>query len=369
MEERNRRDFFKASAALIAAGLPPAVRAAQEASGGSLLRLPRDVRVGIIGFEGHYSEILSVTSASAQVKVTAVADGDADLRSRAASSKAVKGARIYADYREMLQKEELDVVAVCGANGPRAAILRACADRRLAIIAEKPLATTMADLLAVRRSVEANRVAMTILLPMRLSPHYRAMHSLVRSGRIGEVVAMAAQKSYKLGSRPDWMKRRATFGGTIPYIGIHMVDLMRWISGREFVETAAFESNVGFPDYGDMANNAAVIFKLDNQGTATVRLDYLRPGTAPTHGDDRLRLAGTKGVLEYQEATGLRLITQEKGLEQIRDLPPEGSLFADFLDALCNGKKHLFSQEEIFRVNEIVLRARDAAENRAVVPI
>jgi predicted dehydrogenase len=205
-----------------------------------------------------------------------------------------------------------------------------------------------------------------MLLSMRFDPQYRKMHAIVRGGGIGEVVAMTAQKSYKLGDRPDWMKRRETFGGIIPYIGIHMVDLMLWVSGRELTEAAAFQSNVGYPGYREMENNAAVIFKLDNRGTATVRLDYLRPATAPTHGDDRLRIAGTEGVVEYQDLSGLTLVNRESKPAQVRDLPAAGSLFGDFLDAVYNGRQPLLTPGEIFRVNEIVLKARDAAESHTL---
>ena len=71
-----------------------------------------------------------------------------------------------------------------------------------------------------------------------------------------------------------------------------------------------------------MENTTATLFRLDNRGTAALRMDYLRPETAPTHGDDRLRLAGTRGVLEYQAATGLTLVTAKEKPRVITDLPP-----------------------------------------------
>ena len=37
---------------------------------------------------------------------------------------------------------------------------------------------------------------------------------------------------------------------------------------------------------------------MRNGGVASVTLDYLRPAAAPTHGDERLRIAGTRGVIE-----------------------------------------------------------------------
>ena len=367
MKSTTRRDALKTAGAILAAGFAPGTQARGSQSSQSSLRLPRAVRVGLIGLEGHYSEILSVVSASPQVQLAAIAEADPGLRSKAAADALLKNAALFGDYREMLDKQKLDVVAVCGENGTRASIVQACAERKLAIVAEKPLALTLAELELTRQKIIANGVPFTMLLSMRFEPQYRKMQAMVRGGEIGEVVAMTAQKSYKLGERPDWMKRRATFGGIIPYIGIHMVDLMLWVSGREFAEAAAFQSNVGCPEIGEMENNAAVVFRLDNRGTATVRLDYLRPATAPTHGDDRLRIAGTKGVVEYQGSSGLTLVTGDREAAQVRDLPAAGSLFADFLDAVYNGRQPLLTPGEIFRVNEIVLKARDAAESHSIV--
>jgi predicted dehydrogenase len=361
-----RREMLKATAGTIVAGIAAGARAGRSQPSPTALRLPRTIRVGIIGLEGHYSEILSVAASSPQVQVVAVAETDPAVRSRTIDEPLLKQAMLYADYREMLDRQKLDVVAICGENGTRAATVQMCAERKLAIVAEKPLALTLADLELTRQKIISSGVPFTMLLSMRFDPQYRKMHAIVRGGGIGEVVAMTAQKSYKLGDRPDWMKRRETFGGIIPYIGIHMVDLMLWVSGRELTEAAAFQSNVGYPGYREMENNAAVIFKLDNRGTATVRLDYLRPATAPTHGDDRLRIAGTEGVVEYQDLSGLTLVNRESKPAQVRDLPAAGSLFGDFLDAVYNGRQPLLTPGEIFRVNEIVLKARDAAESHTL---
>jgi predicted dehydrogenase len=197
---------------------------------------------------------------------------------------------------------------------------------------------------------------------MRFGSVYRSMKAIVASGEIGEVAQMGAQKSYRLGERAEWVRHRSTYGGTIPYIGVHMVDLMRFTSGRELVEAAAYHSRVGYPELGYMQNTTSTIFRLDNGGTAALRMDYLRPAAAPTHGDDRLRLAGTKGVLEYQRDTGLTLVTGGKKPHVITDLPPGRSLFVDFLESLYLGKPVGLSHEDIFRVSEIVVAAHESAE-------
>ncbi len=104
-----------------------------------------------------------------------------------------------------------------------------------------------------------------------------------------------------------------------------------------------------------------------NGGVGALRMDYFRPETAPTHGDDRLRLAGTKGVAEYQAATGVTLLAAGKKPETIRDLPPEGSVFLDYLDFAYNGRPATLPLADIYRVNEIVLGARESAERHQIV--
>src|SRR5262249_57836067 len=124
-----------------------------------------------------------------------------------------------------------------------------------------------------------------------------AMKQVVESGEIGEIGQIDAQKSYKLGERSPWMLKRSSYGGSIPYIGVHMVDLMRWISGREFLEAVSLQDHIGYPEYGQMENTTGTLFRLDNGGVAVLPMDYLRPSIADTHRDDRLRVAWTGRAL------------------------------------------------------------------------
>jgi predicted dehydrogenase len=345
------------------AGAPLAVQAAEPA-----LQLPHRVRLALIGMEGHTGEVLGQLRRIPDLELAAVADPDARAMARLARSPETAKARQYRDWRELLDREkDLEMVCTCGPNGGRADILVACAARKLHIVSEKPLAIERADLERIKKAVAAAGVRLTMLLPMRFSAPYLAIKQVVDSGAIGEVAQIGAQKSYKVGERSEWLRRRATFGGTIPYIGVHMVDLMRWTSGREMVETAAFQSRVGYPELGDMENTTSTIFRMDNGGTAALRMDYLRPETAPTHGDDRLRLAGTQGVVEYQAATGVTVVTGKEKPHVITELPKSRSLFVDFLESVYHGKAPGLSLQDIYRVNEIVLAARLAAEQGRVV--
>jgi predicted dehydrogenase len=331
------------------------------------VRFPETIRIGIIGLDGHVSDITTAAKSIPQVRFTAISDPSENRLKSATRNAVYQNATAYNDWRKLLAAEKLDVVGVCGDNGTRPEILRACAERVPAIISEKPLALTFNDLKSVRRAIEKHNTALTMLLTMRFTPIYQAMRNIVQSGEVGEVIAMDAQKSYKLGERPDWMKSRKTFGGTIPYIGVHMMDLMQFVSGRTFTEVAAFHSTVGNADLGEMENVATLSFKLDNRGVASLRMDYQRPETAPTHGDDRLRIVGTTGIVEFQEAQGLTFITAKDPPRKITDLPKSKPLAIDFLESLHGGPPHQLTRAEIFRISEQILKAREAAEEHKIV--
>lgn len=336
---------------------------------GQMVRLPKKVRLALIGLEGHTGEILDPMDRLPDLQLVAIQDPDPRLVAQVAEGKHGGGARRYSDWHELLNRETLDMVGVCGANGDRAEIIVECAKRKIHIVAEKPLAITVADLDRVRQAVAESGIHLTMLLSMRFEARYRAMKQIVAAGEIGEVAQIAAQKSYKLGERAEWMRHRATYGGTIPFIGVHMVDLMRFTSGRELVEAVSFEGRVGYPELRDMENTTATIFQLDNRGTAMLHMDYLRPDTAASWGDDRLRIAGTRGVVEYQAATGVTLITGARAAREVSDLPADGSLFLDFIKSLYHGVPADLSLRDIYRVNEIVLAARESADRHQIIKL
>ena len=215
------------------------------------------------------------------VELVAVADDGSDpaATESALRNPAVSKARRYSAYAEMLNREQLDCVAICNNNGGRAAAIIACAERKLNLIAEKPYAITRRELTSVIAAVEKNRVRAGMLLPMRFAPNYLAMKQIVDSGEVGEIGQIDGQKSYQLGRRPEWQKHAKTYGSTILWIGIHMIDLMSFTSGRSFSQAASFQGHLAFPELGDMQNVTTTIFRLDNGGTATLRMDYLRPAS------------------------------------------------------------------------------------------
>ena len=334
------------------------------------LKLSRKVRVAIIGLDGHPTEITKPLNDIPELEIVGIAAADRTQIERFIRNKPrLANAKIYDDYRRMLDAEKPDVAAVCNNNGERAAAVLEAVSRKLNVMAEKPLATTQSDLNKVKKAVDSSGIKLGMLLPMRYERPYLALKQIVESGEIGEVIQISAQKSYQLGNREEWYKHKETYGSTILWIGIHMFDLMAWTSGRRFTEASSFMGRVGFPSAGEMETSTVTAFRMDNGGAATLHMDYCMPGTAPSHGDDRLRLAGTKGIAEYLAATGVTLVTSTKKPHRVETLPPEGSVFRDYLAHVYAGAPATLTVGEIYMDCDVTLAAHEAAVKGRIVKI
>ena len=274
----------------------------------------------------------------------------------------------YGQWRHLIEHTMPDVCCVAGESGARCEQLLALIERDVHIVAEKPLVTTLPDLERVRAAFAKSKSQLTMLLELRHQPKHVRVREIIQRGDIGEVSLVTVQKSYQWGERPDWFQSRARLGGTIPYIGIHSLDLIRWITGLDFTHVAAFHGNIGRRAMGETESHASVLAQLSNGASVTARIDYLRPAKAPTHSDDRLRVAGTRGVIEVNEGDDtVSLITDEK-TERIPFGETE-NLFVEFAKFIQGGAPPRITADDCFRITEIVLRAREAADEKKMIAL
>jgi len=317
--------------------------------------------LAIIGLKGHQYIVLDALPSMPEVELVAVADDDPEAISRAQDLRgATPNTRAYGNLQDLLANHKPDIVLEAGTDRDRAGAIIACAERGIHLITEKPLANHLKSLDRVVDAVTKSGITLTMLLTMRCEPTYIALRGAVAAGAIGTVTQVGVQKSYRLGERPAWQKSHETFSGIIPYIGIHAIDLIRWCSGREFAEVMAYSANTGHPEMGDLEDNGCMVARLDNGASAAIRLDYCRPAAAPTHGDDRLRIAGSRGVIESMNER-VTLITNDEGPVEV-PLPAPVNFFADYVDSLRAGREPYIPFADCVRVTEIGLSARQSAE-------
>lgn len=271
----------------------------------------------------------------------------------------------YDDYIKMLDELRPDAVIVDNYYGDHAAASIEALKRGAHVLADKPLATTLDDLDKLKKEQAKSGRQIAAMFTMRFETEFRAAHQIVKSGQIGDVRIINAQKSYRLGARPDFYKSRKSFGGLIPWVGIHAIDLIYLMTGKQFAYIDASCSSQSNANHGDLDVTAAANFILEGDILATVTIDYLRPSAAPSHGDDRLRVVGSSGIVEVLK-NKVTLIDKEGERELALTADSHHThtdMFADFLDYI-DGRESLLNTEEAFYITETAIRAQISADEK-----
>ena len=292
------------------------------------------MNMAIIGGSGHYPLALEALSLRPDLTLCAIApsDADEDISGLIAACRA-RGLtpQLHENAHALLESHpELDLAAVNPWFSRAADVSIACLERGIHVFSEKPLATTLPKLDALEKAWRVSGCALGGMFNLRYCGWFRTVERAVAEGKIGVVRQIQARKSYKLGNRPEFYRHRETFGGIIPWVGIHAIDWATQLGGactRAFALTNA-DYNRG---HGDLEMTSAVLMALQNGAIATVTADFLRPDGAARHDDDRLRVTGTTGTLyafdgqvHIEDATGTRTLPLE----------PDESCLLNLIDAI-----------------------------------
>ena len=278
----------------------------------------------------------------------------------------------------MLDQCQPDAVSICGPFELHAAMAAEALRRGIHAFCEKPVALTLTQLADLRSAYEtsraefqgwyANGLHLGAMMGLRYDPAFYTAWRAVRGGAIGTVRLVNAQKSYKLGAREAYYRDRATYGGTIPWVGVHAIDWIHWFSGETFESVYATHSTQYNHDNGDLEMSALCHFTLSNGVFASASIDYLRPSTAHTHGDDRVRVMGTDGAIEVCGGQAY-LINGETDGDIALPVACEKQIFQDFVEHIGGKTTALLSPDDIFAVTEACLLARQSADEGREIQI
>lgn len=324
------------------------------------------LKVCIVGASGHYGYVLEALGE--EFDIVGVSPGvlgeDISILLSRLENLSLKP-RVYENYVEMLKLEKPDLVVINTHFHMNGKILQEVLQVGIHAFVEKPIATNLKDLERIEKLHSMSKeVHFAAMFGLRYKAWFLTAKRLVESGAIGEIRLMNAQKSYKLGERPAFFKKRETFGGTLAWVGIHAIDWIHWISNKCFVNVCALHSRMMNRNHGELEITGACLFELEQEVIATVSVDYLRPDAAETHDDDRLRIVGTKGILEVAERK-VKLI-DENGARFVPTVE-EGNIFRDFLNCVYGRNECMVTEQQSIYVTYIALKAIEAADNRKLI--
>lgn len=146
---------------------------------------------------------------------------------------------VHGDLDALMHDPSLDAVYIALPNALHHGAVLAAARGKKHVLCEKPFALSVAQ---ARDMVAACRDANLILRighQLRLETALIRAREIVHSGRLGRLAALSIERASGLGARTSW-RQDFTQSGVIFDVGVHLLDLIPWISGQHFVEVSAF---------------------------------------------------------------------------------------------------------------------------------
>ena len=264
------------------------------------MTIQKKYRVAVIGRtgKGSYGHGLdTVWLGMNNVEIVAVADEDEKGRADAAMRLRTKNA--YADFREMLKKEEPQVVSVADrwADSHREMVI-ACAEAGASIFLEKPLCRTLQEADEMVTACEKHHVKLAIAHQTRYSPRLKVIKKMIGDGVLGELLEMRGRgKEDSRGGGQDLM-----------VLGTHIFDLMRFVAGDARWCFARVWQDGRKAVQGDVRQGAEGIGPIQgDRVVAEYGFDHGVIGTFATHRAQAgagsrfgLHILGSKGIVHVQ---------------------------------------------------------------------
>ena len=254
----------------------------------------------IIGHSGHYSYALESIKRNG-IEIAAVScmpdESNGNERLKKYLSDLGHDPEVFDDYITMLDTVKPDIAVINTMFHLNTDCAIECIKRNINVFLEKPAALTFGKLNELKAVYKENpHIHIAGMFGIRYDANFQTIKS--RLPEIGKIRMITSQKSYKMGTRPEFYRHRKTYGGIIPWVAIHSIDWMTWLTGEKYLFVSALHSNEYNRNHGDMEVTSAALYEMTNGIIAAFNADMLRPESAPSHGDDRVRIMGTNGVLE-----------------------------------------------------------------------
>ena len=347
------------------------------------------IRVGIIGC-GRISDLHAQAYLEhPDAVIAAICDPVPENLAARGAAWGVAEADRHADHRELLARDDVDMVEILVPHHLHAPIALAAMDAGKHVSLQKPMATSLADADAMIARAAERGVVFKVFENFVFYPPIQRAKELVDAGEIGEV------RGIRLKSNPGWSPTawevpaaasawRADAeqcgGGPLVFDDGHHKFAIAWhfLGLAERVHAfigSAYDGLLDAPSVVSWVHPGGAVGSLDVIYSPDLKLD-----TAHYAQDDRVEITGTRGVIWVTRGHGRMLdaapvVLHRDGATIAYDDMPTGweTSFVrsgrHFVDALRNGTEPLLTGEQGRQVLAFALAAQESARTGlAAVP-
>ncbi len=199
------------------------------------------------------------------------------------------------DINDFLEAD-IDGVIICSENVKHRAMVDVAASAGKWVLCEKPLAPKPAEARRMIRICNRAKVGLGTAFPCRYSPALIEARKQIQGGEFGDILAASCTNH---GQFPGgWFADESLAGGgaTMDHT-VHVVDLLRWMLGREFTSVYCELGNQLHPEEISTDDLGSLHLEMEGGIQVSHLASWSRPKSFPTWGDVTIEFIGTQGVL------------------------------------------------------------------------
>jgi predicted dehydrogenase len=197
------------------------------------------IKIGVIGLGGvaqlvHLPNLNKLPNA----EISAVAETNRN-RLQTISDK-FKIDKRYTNYKDLLEKNEIDAVIIATPTSTHKDIAIDCLQAGKDVLVEKPLARTYQEAKQVYDVAKKTKRKLMVGMNLRYRPDTMLLRSMLTANEIGDPFYVKCGWIRQQSSSEKWFtKKEESGGGVIIDLGIHLLDLVLWLLGYPEVTSVA----------------------------------------------------------------------------------------------------------------------------------
>lgn len=277
----------------------------------------RPVKIGVVGagkFGQMHLDAFTQLGYTGVAELAAIAEANP---ARAEELKKLYTCPVFTDFREMLEKAEIDAVSVATPDHLHREIAAAAAKAGKHVLVEKPLDISVEGCGEIVRAAKDAGVLLQVDFHKRYDPDHQAVERRVREGELGDVLYGSVYMEDRIEVPSEWLPNWASLSSPAWFLGVHFYDLVRWIVKSEAKSVFATGSKKTLlNDYGIDAYDS-ISAKVDFVSGASFSFDtsWVLPKGFEAIVNQAVRIVGTKGVFECDsQDRGLRSCIAGEGM-------------------------------------------------------
>jgi predicted dehydrogenase len=309
----------------------------------------RRPRLGFAGVGWIGRHRLNAVAASGTAEVVAIADLRGDTAAEVSAG--CPGATAFGSFEELLD-QDLDGVVIATPSALHASQAIAALERGIAVFCQKPLGRDAAETRAVIAAAKKADQLLGVDLSYRHTAGMMKIRELIRSGELGEILAIQAVFHNAYGPDKPWFySKELAGGGCLLDLGIHLVDLAMWcIEFPSVVKASGWKHESCCGEAGDRVEDHAAGQLVFDQGTC-LQLACSWRSHAGCDAEIRIEFFGTCGGVCFRNTCGsfYDFVTERYHSDRSRELlagPPDvwgGRAVLDWVNRL--GESSRFDPE------------------------